>query len=107
MTDAAPASACCPTASCCPCKGEICRLSRTVRWMRIVLLVIAALLILLVGIGIGKGQARRAVGRGMAVAAMRNAGPGREGPAPMIREGRPLPGPDGDRGRRGDGPGRN
>lgn len=109
MSDTA-APSCSMNACCCPCKGQMESMGRTVRWMRVVLLVVAAFLILAVGIGIGQGQARKAARRGMAMAAMRgDRGPGPDGPrgGPMMRPGRPMVGPDGDRGRRGDGPGPN
>lgn len=104
MADSSNAT--CPSgSSCCPCKGEMCRMGRTIRWMRLLLLVITALLILAIGIGIGKGQMRRTMGRGMAVAAMRNGMRGPDGPPAMRRQDGGMPGPDGGRGR-GDGRGR-
>ena len=94
MTDA---PACTSNACCCPCKGELARMGRTIRWMRILLLVIAGLLILAVGIGIGRDQARRAMGRGMAAAALRGPMRGPEGPGP--RQPGPMDGPQDRRGR--------
>ena len=102
MTEASP-NACSASACCCPCKGDMARMSRTIRWMRILLLVIAAFLILAIGIGIGKDQSRRAMGRGMAMAALRGRMPGPmrgpEGPGLGQQPDRPMDGPGGARGR--------
>lgn len=100
MSEATNTNACACNASCC-CDGRLARLEKRVCWIRTGLLVALGVLLLLIGIGIGKGGAREemrehAVGmmhrRGM----MRGAGP-MGGPGMAMPE-RPMRGMRGDMG---------
>lgn len=95
-----PTATCTPNACCCPCMGEIARMQRSLRWMRVVLLLVTGVVILAAGIGIGRGQARRGGGPGMPMPEMRGPMMGRpDGPGPQpVRD---MGGPQGPRGRGG------
>jgi hypothetical protein len=83
------------------CEGRLARLEKRVCWIRTGLLIALGVLLVLIGIGIGKGGAReemreRAVGMMHRRAMMRGPGP-MGGPGPMMG-GRPMPGMRGDMG---------
>lgn len=100
MTDTA-CTAPCNAAACC-CDARLKSLERRVGWIRTGLLVALGVLLLLIGIGIGKGDDRREAMRERAAAfmqrrdMMRGMGAPNMGPGPA-RDGM-GPGPRGDRG---------
>ncbi len=94
---------CCPKACECPCAARICRLEKAVRRIRIGLFVALGVLIFLIGIAIGSGNAKHEMMEHMRMMdAHRAAGP--QGPAMNGGPGGPpmgqRPGPQGP-----DGPG--
>ena len=127
MTDAANPAAtatcctskgCCTSSACCPCEARLQKLERTVRRIRLWLLVSLGAFLLLLGIAIGSGSARRDMeGRRPGERPSMPSGPGPVQPGPMAQPGPMMqpgpsmqPGPMGGRDRRGargpDGPGR-
>jgi len=109
MSETTTSNACACNPSCC-CDGRLARLEKRVCWIRTGLLIALGVLLLLIGIGIGKGGAReqmreRAAGMMHRRAMMRGAGP-MGGPG-MMMQGRPMGGMRGDMGPgpRGDRPG--
>ena len=104
MADTACTTNC--NASACCCDARLKRLERRVCWIRTGLLIALGVLLLLIGIGIGKGGDRREAMRDRAAAMMqrrgmmRGMGAPNMGPGPMAppMHDRMGPGPRGDRG---------
>ena len=106
MTDATPAASnvpatapcaggsCCTMPCECPCAARICKLEKSVRRIRIGLFIALGVLIFLIGIAIGSGNAKHEMmEHARMMDAHRAAGqPGPQGPAPMMQKG---PGPQG------------
>lgn len=88
-TPAAPSNESCRAAACgCDCPARLAKLERTVHRIRLWLFIALGFLILLIGIGIGKDQARK---MGMRQAHQAPQGPmPQQGPGPMGQ-----PGPQG------------
>ena len=77
---------CCAAACRCECPARLAKLEKTVHRIRLWLFIALGFLILLIGIGIGKDQARKM--------AMRQPGPQgpvpQQGPGPMGQQGPPM-----------------
>lgn len=85
---------CCAAACRCDCPARLAKLEKTVHRIRLWLFIALGFLILLIGIGIGKDEARKM--------AMRQAHQGQPGPMPQQGPGpQPGPGPMGQPGRQG------